>query len=497
MENNQGIYLGVFIAFTILMIMVGLWVSKKVKSGEDFLMGGRGLSLPLLIGTTIATLVGTGSSMGAVGFAYTNGWAGALYGIGGSIGMFVLLLLFADVRKYNFMTYSEELSFYFGGNKLIKGITSIILYIASIGWLGAHIMGGSLYLSWITGMDPLLAKIITALGFAVYTFIGGYLAVVYTDTIQGVILFLGFILLTVLTLMKIGGYSHISSEAPAEMVSFLGVDQMGVIPAISLAVVIAVGVLATPSYRHRIYSSDSTATVKKGFLVSGILFVIFSLFPSIIGMAAHIMNPDIEAGYAFPYLATEVFPVWIGAIVLTAGLSATMSSGSSDFIAAVTILLGDVYQVFTGKNPEREKMIMYSRIALVATLVLAFLFTLGSNSIIGYISNFVSTVMSGLLVASILGKFWPRVTWQGGLASLLCGSITSFILLQSPKLLAYWGNPILPSLAFAFIAGVVISLLTPQNTMSKEDILKKLAKDREMINTSSAEEVLSNKQVTP
>jgi SSS family solute:Na+ symporter len=485
MVAQQGAYITVFIAFTVMMIVVGYIVSKRVKSGEDFLMGGRGLTAPLLIGTTVATLVGTGSSMGAVGFAYTNGWAGALYGLGGSIGMFALLLLFADVRKYNFMTLSEELSFYYGANKLLKAFASILLFVASIGWLGAHILGGSLYLSWITGMDPTLAKILVVFGFAIYTVIGGYLAVVFVDTIQGVILFLGFILLTVLSLIKIGGYKAGTSELPVEMVSFLGLDQLGTIPAVSLAVVIAVGVLATPSYRHRIYSSNSITTVKKGFLISGILFAIFSIFPAIVGMSARIMNPEIEAGYAFPFLATEVFPMWIGAIILMAGLSATMSSGSSDFITAVTILLRDVYQIFTGRVPKKENMVKTSRIALFLTLLFAFLLTLGADNIISYISNFISTVMSGLFVAAILGKFWPRATWQGGIGALAGGSITSFTILSSPDLMSFWGNPILPSLMGALVAGVVISFITPKNQVTKEDALRILSEERGKIDSGS------------
>ncbi|MGM0901256.1 MAG: sodium:solute symporter family protein [Bacillota bacterium] len=478
MVENKIVYLSVFIGITILMILIGIWTSRKVKSGEDFLMGGKGLPMPLLIGTTVATLVGTGSSMGAVGFAYTNGWAGALYGIGGSVGIFGLLLLFANVRKYNFTTFSEELSFYFGGSKLVKGVTSILLYLASIGWLGAHIMGGSLYLSWITGLDLTTAKIITALGFAVYTFIGGYLAVVYTDTIQGFILFLGFILLTILSLVKIGGYETLSQELPSDMVSMLGIGKMGLIPAISLIVVIAVGVLAAPSYRHRIYSSKNTITLKKALLVSGILFAAFSLFPSIVGMSTRLMNPELEAGYAFPYLATEVFPLWIGAIILTAGLSATMSSGSSDFIAAVTILVNDVYQVFTGRALKKEKMVTYSRIGLIFTLGLALFFTLGATNIISYITNFISTIMSGLFAASVLGKFWSRATWQGGLACLLSGSVISFVILNNDSFGAFWGNPILPALGGAFLAGIIVSLITPKNTVSKEEALRIIEKDR-------------------
>jgi SSS family solute:Na+ symporter len=190
------------------------------------------------------------------------------------------------------------------------------------------------------------------------------------------------------------------------------------------------------------------------------------------------MNPELEAGYAFPYLATEVFPLWIGAIILTAGLSATMSSGSSDFIAAVTILVNDVYQVFTGKTLKKEKMVTYSRVALIFTLGLALVFTLGATNIIEYITNFIATIMSGLFAASVLGKFWPRVTWQGGIACLLSGSVISFVILSNANFQAFWGNPILPALGGAFFAGIIVSLVTPKNNVTKEEALRMLEKDR-------------------
>lgn len=486
MLENQGVYLSVFLIFLALMIFIGIWVSKRVKSGEDFLMGGRSLTVPLLIGTTVATMVGTGSSMGAVGFAYANGWAGALYGLGGSIGIFALLLLFANVRKYNFMTFSEELSFYYGANRFVKGFAAMLLFVAEVGWLGAHILGGSMYLAWITGIDPTWAKIITAVGFGLYTLIGGYLAVVYTDIIQGSILFIGFLLLVILSLIKIGGMEAISQGLSSDMLSFLGISKLGLIPAISLAVVIAIGVLATPSYRHRIYSGESMEAVKKSFFITGILFAIFSIFPAIVGMSAHILDPSLESGYAFPFLATEVFPIWLGAIFLVAGLCATMSSGDSDAIAGVTILLRDVYQVFTGKLPDKAKMIFYSRISLVITILLALIFTLGATSIIGYITKMISTVMSGLFIAALLGKFWSRATWQGGIASLLGGSIVSFIILGNESLLSFWGNPIIPSLIGALAAGVVVSYITPKNNISKEEALKILAEERSVVDVGTS-----------
>src|SRR5699024_10286260 len=168
-------------------------------------------------------------------------------------------------------------------------------------------------------------------------------------------------------------------------------------------------------------------------------------------MSAKILNPNIDDGFAFPYLATEVFPLWIGAIILIAGLSATLSSGSSDYIVGVTILLRDVYQVFTGKVLDKEKMVLYSRVSLIAILIFALIFTLEVTNIIEYITNFISTYMSGLLVAAVIGKFWGRANWQGSLASIIGGYIISFIIMLNDSLSSFSGNPIIP-----YILGAIV-----------------------------------------
>jgi len=388
--SNSNIYLITFFVYMIAMVYVGWRVSRNQKTGEDFLMGGRSLPFFLMFGTIIATLVGTGSSMGAVGYAYRNGAAGALYGIGGGIGIFLLVFLFSDVRKYNFMTMSEEISFYYGANKFVKSFVAILMIVAEIGWLGAHILGGAMYFSWITGVDLTWSKAIVAFGFFIYTFIGGYLAVVWTDTIQAVILFVGFILMAAFSIPAAGGWHAIVSAVPAVNLSLFGIDKVGLLPAISLAVVIGVGVLATPSYRHRIYSGKNIGIVKKSFLMSAAAYLVFSIIPVIVGLAAFTINPTLaNVNYAFPYMATEVLPVWMGAIILVAGLSATMSSGSSDAIASVTILLRDVYVIFTKKMPPEEKMITYSRVALFLAMGAAFIFTIFSTDILSYIQKMV------------------------------------------------------------------------------------------------------------
>ncbi|GAA3724481.1 SSS family solute:Na+ symporter [Spinactinospora alkalitolerans] len=479
MIDDNLVYLLAFLGALAVMLGIGVWVARRTGSGEDFLMAGRRLNTPLLMGTTLATLVGTGSSLGAVGFAYENGWAGTLYGIGGAFGVFALLWLFSDVRRHGFMTFSEEMSYYYGASRLIKGVVSVILLLASVGWLGAHILGGALYLSYLTGMDPAAAKIVVAFGFGLYTVVGGYLAVVITDAVQGTILFVGFSVLAVVALVRIGGLDGIAEGAPSAATSMLGVEALGVLPAVSLALVIAVGVLATPSYRQRIYSAANVRTVRRSFAWVGLLFAVFAVLPAVAGLAARTLEPGLDnPDLAFPYLATTLFPVWLGAFLLIAGLSATMSSGDSDAVAGVTILLRDVVQLVTGRLPRAEHMVRNSRFALVGVLGLALAGALTADTIIDYITLMISTVLTGLLVASVLGKFWPRATWQGGLAAMIGGSAMALAVENIASWSGFWGNPVIPSLLTALAAGVLVSLLTPRRRISGDEALRLLAEER-------------------
>ena len=137
---NSELFLTCFLLYVVGVIGFGWWLSRRRQTGEEFLLGGRAVPLFLTLGTTIATMVGTGSSMGAVGKAYTHGWAGALYGIGGAAGILIAAWLFAPVRKYRFITMAEEISSYVGANRSVANLVAVFTYLSSVGWLGAHIL---------------------------------------------------------------------------------------------------------------------------------------------------------------------------------------------------------------------------------------------------------------------------------------------------------------------------------------------------------------------
>ena len=467
--SQHLIYLIAFLLYLLAMIAISWFVSRKQKSSNDFLLAGRKVPLYLTLGTTVATMVGTGSSMGAVGFAYENAWAGSLYGIGGALGILCLAWIFAPVRQQQFATMSEELASYVGNKLIVKKLLAFLICAASIGWLGAHLIGGGMYLSWLTGVDQTTAKLIIGLGLAIYVTIGGYAAVVWTDAIQALILFLGFILMAYFAIDYVGGITAIEESTLAKDSGLLSYKNIGLVPAISMSLAVFVGVLATPSFRQRIYSAESVSSIRKSFVLSGILYLVFSIIPAVIGMAAYLMNSELSnASYAFPYIALNILPAFLGGLILLAGVSATLSSASSDAIAGVSVLVSDIYAWFFKTEVPLDKQLFVSRIAMILTVLIALMMALLSNSIISYITKMISIALCGMFVMGVLGRFWQSYTWQGSLATLFTSSFAAIYVGINEKWLAFFGNPVIPAVIAGCVFGVLVSLFTQQKSRTKE-----------------------------
>ena len=473
---SPTLFLTCFLLYVLGTIVFGWWMTRRKQSGDDFLLGGRSLPFFLTLGTTIATMVGTGSSMGAVGKGYAGGWAGSLYGIGGALGILVAAWLFAPVRKHCFMTMAEELASYVGANRTVLNLVAVFTFMASVGWLGAHIVGGGAYLHYATGVNESWARASIALGFGIYAMIGGYRAVVWTDTLQAVVLFIGFLLTAGAALEIVGGWDGLQA-INADLQAKQG--NTSALPHLSLIIVIAVGVLGTPAFRQRIYSGKSVSDVRKAYVTSAGLYLAFAALPAVIGIAAYQSFPNLEnQDLAFPSLATSTLPAVLGIVVLLAGLSATLSSASSDAIAGVTTVVRDLYRILFKKMPPPERVVFISRVALAATTGAALAMALTANNVIDYIKMMVSLFLTGMCVVGLLGRVWPRYNAAGAIASLLGASATALLFQFQESWTEYWGNPVIPSLSISIGIGVLVSLVTRPDRISNAQAIEILSNER-------------------
>ncbi|WP_100065396.1 sodium:solute symporter family protein [Miniphocaeibacter massiliensis] len=479
-----------FVIYTALMIFIGWYTSRGKASGSNYLNGGGNLPIFLIFGTMGATLIGTGSSIGATANGFKSGWAGAAYGLGAAIGIFVLVWFTKKVklRSKGFNTMTEEAMYHYNGSQQMRVVMAIMMFVIEIIWLGNHMNGGATYLSFITGIDMVYAKLIMVLGFSIYILIGGYLAVVWTDFIQFIIICFGFVAITFTALSKAGGWSNIqeviTSTGNVGNLSFYGIKTLGLMGLINLIFSIAIPMGGTPTYRLRIYTSKDDKSAGKALKMSGIALFIFSFLPALIGMAAFVIatknnaaevlnNPD----FSFTYIATSVLGPMLGLIFMISGLSATLSSGDSDAIAAVNILLTDVYPIATGgKHISEKKMTLWSRIATIGTLALAFIATLFAKDVMSYITNVIGSIIPGVSVAMFVGALWKKATWQGGLAAVIGGTGfgISFLLIPAVNnfILNTFKGPSIPATIISLILIVIVSLGTKNKVLTHEEKMK-------------------------
>ncbi len=433
-----------------LMLGISLFWMTRVKKATDYLVAGRGLPYWVLTGTIVATCVGTGVVIGASGVAYQHGWAGCAYPIGLGLGTTLTGWFFAVMRRYRFMTLSEEIACYYGANRPVVEFSNISLFFSQLCWLTVQIMGGAAVLSVVTGMPRAVCTVLSGAITALISVPGGLKTVVYTDFIQAAILLCGFGFLTQAALSDSGGWAGLHQAVPADYTSFLGMASFGGWNVVSLILTLVLGVVADPGRRLTMYSARSEKGARGSMVAAGIIVMVFSVVVGIVGMYTFRLNPHLpSADQTLPWLVMNVLPPGLAALVVVSVASAIFSSANGNAAAAGTFFVRHIFPLVTGHYPKHPLPAV--RRALAVAFVLSTTLALYTGTIVGFVVKFLPVTMSGLAVIILLGRFWPRASWQGALAALVVTPVVSLTIMALPAQLRIWDNPIIP----ATLAGVV------------------------------------------
>jgi len=479
MELNLPIVIALII-YGVFMLSVSLYWMRRVKTSVDYLMGGRDLPFWVQAGTFTATGIGTGVTIGAAGLAYSSGWAGATYPAGIGIGLIFIGVFFAKMRRYKFMTLSEEIASYYNKNRIIFDFSNVALYLSQIFWMTVQIMGGGAVLSVVTGLSIPTCILITGGLIAMTALPGGLLTVVYTDVIQAFVLFFGFLALTGVALYQSGGIGNLYASVPESYVSFLGVEAVGWKTTISVFVVLALSIVADPTRRLIIYSGKTEAGGTRAAWIAGIIEILFAVLIVFVGMYAYTLNPDIpNQDQALPWLVSEVLPIWIGSIVVIAITAAVFSSGNSNAAAAGTYFIRHIFPIFVKRQPKRPLFV--ARWSMVGVFLVATTMALFAQNIVDFVVDALSVITSGLAIVILLGRFWGKATWQGGVSALVVTPIISLIVIFTPSLESFWGRAVIPAAIFGTLVHVLVSLLSQGTKDSFESVAESLMEDRHKI----------------
>ncbi|MFO7867931.1 MAG: sodium:solute symporter family protein [Bacteroidales bacterium] len=467
--------IAIFICYLSAMLGVGFYFMKKNKNTDDYYVGGRGLS-SLHIGlSVVATDVGGGFSISLGGLGFIMGVSGSWMLFTGLVGAWLSAVLLIPVvsdlaRKKGFLSFPQFLEFMF--DKRVAFVAGIISAIGYLGFSSSQILAGAkLASATVEGLNTNVALLVMGIIAVVYTVLGGLKAVVYTDTVQWLILMVGLIFVGLpFAYVKVGGFEVIQETLHADFLSFTAISWQQLVNwGFAIIPIWFVGM----TLYQRIYASKDTKTAKKGWFIAGLFeWPIMAFVGVLLGLLARVafdngmfasmsMNgvlvdtislENFDAEKGLPLLLKSVLPVGFLGIVLSAYFSAIMSTADSCLVASSGNILTDVLRKHTHKNNLR-----YSQILTLIVGTVALLLALTMTSVLDLMLYSYSFMVAGMLVPVLVTIFLKHTNAIAAFVSMILGGgitllLTFLITVYSDFTLPYGLDPIIFGIATSILA---------------------------------------------
>ncbi|OCA86846.1 sodium/pantothenate symporter [Bacillus sp. FJAT-27986] len=456
-----------------IIFYIGFWANGKLKSSDSFLqeyfLGGRQLGGFVLAMTMMATYGSASSFIGGPGVAYTRGLGWVLLSMAQlATGYFVLMVLgkkFAIMaRKYNAITIIDFLKGRYKSNTvvIVSAISIIIFLFAS---MTAQWVGGARLIESLTGLPYKSALFIFAVSVLIYVIIGGFRAVALTDTVQGVVMLAGTVILLIATIIAGGGFSNIMSDLMAEnpnLITPFGAERdLTPLYVSSFWILVGVGVVGLPQISMRAMSYKNSKGMHTAIITGTIVVGAVMLGMHLIGVLARPLIPGIEIGdMVMPALTMEVLPPFIAGIVLAAPMAAIMSTVDSLLILVSATIVKDVYINYIKKDATEKQIKRISFWITAAIGIAVVLFALSPPDLIVWLNLFAFGGLESVFIwPVIMGLYWPGGNKYGAVSSMIVG-MGSFMIIDR-----FYPNPfgmhtvVLP-IVLSFFTYVLMSKLT-------------------------------------
>lgn len=431
--------IGIFTAYLLAMLGVGFYFMRKNNSTEDYYVGGRKLN-SLHIGlSVVATDVGGGFSIGLGGLGFTMGLSGSWLLFTGLLGAWLSgVLLIPRVsglaRKKGFLSFPQYLEYVF--DKRVALLAGLISAIGYIGFTSSQLLAGAkLASSTFPSISLNQTLLIMGVIAVVYTVIGGLKAVIYTDTIQWIVLMAGLIFVGLpFAYVKIGGMEAITSMLPTSFLSLTAISWQKVVN--WMFTIIPIWFIGMTLYQ-RIYAAKDTKTAQRGWFIAGLFeYPLMAFIGVVLGMFARVaLEKNILTGYTIsnidaemglPVLLRTILPVGFLGIVLSAYFSAIMSTADSCLMAASGNIVTDVLKKHNSKNGLR-----YSQVLTLIIGVLALLIALKMTSVLELMLHSYSFMVSGMIIPVLAALFTQKPNSTAALSSMIVGGGTTLTLIIS------------------------------------------------------------------
>ena len=426
---------------------IGFYFLKKNKNAEDYYVGGRTMGSIHVGLSVVATDVGGGFSIGLGGLGFVMGIAGSWMLFTGLIGAWLsAVFLIPKVSKlenfkelYTFPQIFEK--FYSPKVAIVAGIISGVGYI---GFTASQILAGAkLASASFVNLDMETALIVMGSIVVLYTVLGGMKAVIYTDTVQWIVLMAGLIFIGIpASYYAIGGYDAIMESVRPHFFSLTNISWQEIVSwAVTIIPIWFVGM----TLYQRIYACPDEKTAKRAWYIAGIFEYPFMAFMGVLlglfarvavdqGMfnylgydAIHELDPE----KGLPLLLRTILPVGLMGLMMSAYFSAIMSTADSCLMASSGNFVTDILDRFFNISGSDKRFLRTSQIMTLVLGVLALLLASTMQNVLELMLYSYAFMVSGLFVPVIGAFYWKRSSSIAAFWAMIIGGGTTVLLIVS------------------------------------------------------------------
>src|SRR5438105_10865389 len=415
-----------------LVFGIGMYFARRERTSEDYFLAGRNVGW-FFIGASL--FVSNISTEHFIGLSGTGASSGLAVGHFEWLACLILLILgWVFVPFYlrsNVFTMPQFLERRFSRQCAVylAGI-SIIAYIFTK--ISVQLYAASVVLERVAGWPLWKTAVVLVVATGVYTIAGGLAAVIYTDTVQTLILIAGALALTIIGLHRVGGLEHLRTMVPPGYFHMIKPATDSQFPWTGIffgAPILGIWYWCTDQVIvQRVLSARDEGHAKAGTIFAGFLKILPVFLLVLPGIIAYALFPDqvVKPDYAYPTLVLNLLPVGLVGLVMAALLAAVMGAMSSVFNSASTLVTLDFYKKIRPEASERQ-LVMFGRIATGGMVLLGLLWVpfihLLSAELYIYLQSVQAYISPPIAVCFIFGILWPRMNGQGAISSLLTGFV--------------------------------------------------------------------------
>ncbi len=460
-----------FVAYLILILFLGIKAYRRTHSLGDYILGGRKLG-------SVVTALSVGASdmsgwllLGLPGAIYLSGLSEIWIGIGLVLGAYCNWLFVSKrLRIYsqhanNSLTLPDYFENRFNDTtRILRLVSAFVILLFFTFYTASGLVGGAILFENSFGMQYSTALISGGLIIVGYTFIGGFLAVVWTDAVQAVLMLLALLIAPTVVILSSGGtevvWQQMQAVNPQSTELFSNMTLIGFLSLIAWGL----GYVGQPHILARFMAVENPQKLvaARRIAMGWMILVLFgSVATGLAGIAYFADMPLDNPETVFIALSQQLFNPWVAGIITAAILSAIMSTIDSQLLVSSSVISEDFYRVFVRPDASEKELLMVSRGAVIAIALLAMVIASDRES---RVLDLVSYAWAGFGAAFgpviVFSLFWRSMTAASAIAGMIVGAVTVVV----------WSNlsgglfdlyEIVPGFALASLVIVIVSMLKP------------------------------------